>query len=34
MRHHAQQVTGGKNRVFGYGLVQAGGSCGVMAVAE
>ena len=26
--------TGGKNPVFGYGLVQAGASCGVVAVAE
>jgi hypothetical protein len=26
--------TGGKNPVFGYGLVQAGTSCGVVASAE
>ena len=26
--------TGGKNPVFGYGLVQAGASCGVVALAE
>ena len=26
--------TGGKNPVFGYGLVQAGASCGVAASAE
>jgi len=26
--------TGGKNSVFGYGLVQAGASCGVVASGE